>query len=242
MNKLPIWAPAAFLLLSCTTLADGDFEGNLVLLPQGCQRTDARICRLGSELRYTSPGGQLVWATDKWTDGNGQSGTTDGASIPEWARPIIGDPYDPSYLKAAIIHDHYCYNENHVRTWRQTHRMFYDALIDLGLGNTKAKIMYYAVYLGGPKWVELVPGEHCGENCIKNAFPNGIRWEGDEFGTSDFQVELKRVRTLIEQNSNISLEELEGRAEAQKPTDFFFARGGTYVPTGPADPKMFPNK
>src|SRR5690606_11635137 len=33
----------------------------------------------------------------------------------------------------------------------------------------KAKIMYSAVYLGGPKWVELVPGQSCGPNCIFDA-------------------------------------------------------------------------
>jgi hypothetical protein len=90
------------------------------------------------------------------------------ATIPSWARPFVGGPFDPSYIKAAVIHDHYC--DRHVRPWRSTHRAFYDALIALGLDTAKAKVMYYAVYLGGPKWVKLIPGKPCGSGiaCINN--------------------------------------------------------------------------
>jgi hypothetical protein len=49
------------------------------------------------------------------------------------------------------FHDHYCYKENHVRGWRQTHKAFYYALNTLGVPALKAKIMYAAVYLGGPE-------------------------------------------------------------------------------------------
>ncbi|MER9503906.1 DUF1353 domain-containing protein [Mesorhizobium sp. M0579] len=238
--KVLIQIFTAFMFSCGTALAGGSFEGSLILLPKDCQKTDKRICRLGAPLRYTSPGGKLVWQADKWTDGNGESGTTDGASIPEWAQRIIGDPYDPSYLKAAIIHDHYCYLENHVRSWRDTDRMFYDALLDLHVAKAKAKIMYYAVYLGGPHWVDLVPGQNCGTNCINNVAPGGVRFEGDQFGGSAFQAELQRVKELVEADDDISVEKLEQRAESQKPGDFFFAHGSTYSPTGPDDPNIHP--
>ena len=117
--------------------------------------------------------------------------------------------------------------------------MFYDAMIDLGVETHKAKVMYYAVYLFGPKWVNLVPGENCGQNCIKNAAPSGVRFEGDQFGTAEFRTELERVKKLVENDKSISVEDLEKRAQAQRPADFFFTHGATYVHTGPDDPNIF---
>lgn len=218
----------------------GEFTGELKLFPEGCQHTNKRICKLKGLLTYKSSENNLVWQTDEWQDGNGESGTTDGASIPGWAQPIIGDPYDPSYLKAAIVHDHYCYEENHVRSWRETHRMFYDALVDLGVDIRKAKIMYFAVYLGGPRWVKLVPGENCGDNCIKNVLPSGERWEGDRFGSQKFKDALGAFQTIINNNPNITLDEIESFAKRTEPDSFFFKYGDSYVPQGPTDPNAFP--
>jgi hypothetical protein len=218
----------------------GEFTGELKLVPEGCQHTNTRICKLKGLLTYKSSQNGLVWQTDEWEDENGESGTTDGASIPGWAQPIIGDPYDPSYLKAAIVHDHYCYKENHVRSWRETHRMFYDALVDLGVGIRKAKIMYFAVYFGGPRWVKLVPGENCGANCIKNVLPSGERWEGDRFGSKKFKDALGAIQATIDENPNITLDEIEAFAQRMEPDSFFFKHGNSYVPQGPIDPNAFP--
>lgn len=175
----------ALLVATVSTLSSpilaGSFIGDPVLFPNGCQLIanqddHDKKCRLKGELTYISSRNNLVWQTDEWKNGNGNkifSGLTDGASIPSWARKIIGDKYDKSYLKAAIVHDHYCYVENHVRTWQETHKMFYDALIDLKVDKTKAKAMYFAVYIGGPKWGrdEIVAGETCsgdyGSRCSK---------------------------------------------------------------------------
>lgn len=218
----------------------GEFTGDLVLYPEGCQKSDARICKLGSELTYKSSTDNLVWQTDAWRDGNGESGTTDGASIPGWAQSIIGDPYDESYLKAAIVHDHYCYDENHVRTWRKTHRMFYDALIDLGVSTIKAKTMYFAVYLFGPHWVDIVPGENCGHNCVKNVAPTGVRWEGDSFSNSESLKHINKMKEALEANPDLSLEDIENKAKEIKPNYFFFKYGATYTPTGENDSNIKP--
>lgn len=134
--------------------ASADFSGDFRLEPPGCQTTGA--CKLSYDLRYTDPGGMAWLAAAK--------NITDGASIPRWAQPFVGSPFDPSYLKAAVVHDHYC--DRRVRSWRATHRMFYDAMLSQGVPVAKAKLMYYAVYLGGPKWVRLVPGLRCGPNCV----------------------------------------------------------------------------
>ncbi|UYZ60194.1 DUF1353 domain-containing protein [Hymenobacter latericus] len=89
---------------------------------------------------------------------------TDGASIPKPALAIIGDRYDDPYVGAALVHDAYCSSENnkgasfHKASWRQVHRMFYDACVAGGTNPVKAKIMYAAVWLFGPRWEFPTPG------------------------------------------------------------------------------------
>lgn len=83
---------------------------------------------------------------------------TDGASIPKIFVPVIGAPRSPQFANAAALHDAYCGIGNekgpnfHTADWAATHRMFYDALRVGGTGEIRAKIMFAAVYLGGPRW------------------------------------------------------------------------------------------
>lgn len=83
---------------------------------------------------------------------------TDGASIPPIFVRTIGDPKSREFINAATIHDAYCGvgNENgtyfQAATWPKVHRMFYDALRVGGTPKVKAKIMFAAVYIGGPRW------------------------------------------------------------------------------------------
>ncbi len=87
-----------------------------------------------------------------------ESTLTDGASIPPIFVPIIGFPNSPEFANAAVLHDAYCGIGNergqryHSTTWQKTHRMFYDALRVGGTSEIKSKIMFAAVYLGGPRW------------------------------------------------------------------------------------------
>lgn len=227
-------------LLTATPASADWFKGNLVLTPPDCQKLPGYACRLAEPLRYHSSDTGLTWQADKWQDGNGQSGTTDGASIPFWAQKIIGDPYDEAYLKAAVIHDHYCYEENHVRTWRQTHRMFYTALRHLGLTEAKAKVMYFAVYLAGPKWVKIVAGEDCGENCVKNLPYSGIRLDSDRFDDQELQAQISAMDMRLSAGDDLSLEELEAAAERADTDDFFYKNGDTYEAKGAGDVEVIP--
>ncbi len=83
---------------------------------------------------------------------------TDGASIPPLFVPLLGDPRSKEFMNAATVHDSYCAESNrnnpyyHAAPWQDVHRMFYDALLVSGTPSLKAKIMYAAVYLGGPRW------------------------------------------------------------------------------------------
>ena len=80
---------------------------------------------------------------------------TDGASIP---KVFSHDRRKTIFINAAAMHDAYCgFGNDHIdqyksRNWEDVHRMFYDALIVNGTPRLKAKIMFAAVYLGGPRW------------------------------------------------------------------------------------------
>ncbi|TNF19705.1 MAG: DUF1353 domain-containing protein [Rhodobacteraceae bacterium] len=95
--------------------------------------------------------------------GNGRwvapAGTlTDGASIPRIFISVIGDPRSREFANAAALHDAYCgvgnedLPEYHSRDWRAVHRMFHDGLRVGGTDEIRAKIMFAAVWLGGPRW------------------------------------------------------------------------------------------
>ncbi|GAB1480729.1 hypothetical protein MASR2M74_33120 [Paracoccaceae bacterium] len=100
-------------------------------------------------------------------DGEGRgwtapSGTlTDGASIPQIFVPVVGDPRSREFANAAAMHDAWCGigNEDgavyHKATWQEVHRMFYDSLIVGGTDDLRAKVMFAAVWLGGPRWAPV---------------------------------------------------------------------------------------
>ncbi|MBT54486.1 MAG: hypothetical protein CMF72_13940 [Mameliella sp.] len=83
---------------------------------------------------------------------------TDGASIPKIFVAIVGDPTAPEFINAAAVHDAYCGVGNETGTmfhrakWEDVHVMFYDGLIVGGTPEIRAKIMFAAVWLGGPRW------------------------------------------------------------------------------------------
>lgn len=113
MRYLNALLMAMFIPLSSLVWA-GQFVGNPVLYPEGCQqivdqKKNEQKCKIKGILTYISSRDNLTWQVEEWKDGNLKSGLTDGASIPSWVQPIVGSRYDQSYLKAAIIHDHYCY-------------------------------------------------------------------------------------------------------------------------------------
>jgi Protein of unknown function (DUF1353) len=78
--------------------------------------------------------------------------TTDGASIPRELWTIVGSPFTGKYVGAAVIHDVGC--DSHKYSWQTTHRMFYDAMMAEGVSENYAKLLYWGVRLGGPKWQE----------------------------------------------------------------------------------------
>jgi Protein of unknown function (DUF1353) len=216
ISKSVLFMTLASLPFAASALAG--FSGSLVFTPKGCEKTGH--CSLTYDLKYRDPNG-IEWQADA-------KDKTDGASIPKWAQPIIGKPFDKRFTKAAAIHDHYC--DRHVRPWRQTHRVFYDALIDTGVSTAHAKIMYYGVYLGGPKWTTLIKGKPCGSDVCVNVAPQIVlRQREAAYDAAGFQGELAAAKKLIKAKPDISLEELEKLAQTQRPGDFFYAHGDTVL-------------
>lgn len=97
-----------------------------------------------------------IWVAPKGT-------LTDGASIPPVFVVMVGPPTSDEFINAAAIHDAYCGIGNdslaqyHSDTWQNVHRVFYDALRVGGTPPKKAKIMFAAVYIGGPRWTSTRP-------------------------------------------------------------------------------------
>lgn len=86
---------------------------------------------------------------------------TDGATIPRWALSVVGDRMDVSYRNAALIHDAYCQGglngsgaSYHKDKWQNVHRMFYEACVANGVEPSRARLMFSAVWMGGPRWDE----------------------------------------------------------------------------------------
>jgi Protein of unknown function (DUF1353) len=223
MNK--IWFTAACMMgVLRMTSAQAEFIGNLEFTPAACEQSG--MCVIKTDFRYKDPNG-VEWLTKA-------GDKTDGATIPTWAQPFIGQPFDKMFIKAAVIHDHYC--DRHVRPWRKTHRVFYDALMETGVGIAKGKLMYYAVYLAGPKWVELMPGKPCGHNCLFkveiDALVGGkeagklVLTRRSQYDDPEFPGELREVEKLIaDQGDKVDLRYLEQRAQRKRPNDYFYLRG-----------------
>ena len=110
------------------TMARAEFVGDLEFIPTGCEATG--ICAIKSDFEYKDPAA-LRWQT-KAQD------KTDGASAV--TQRFVGALFTKEFIKAAVIHDHYC--DCHVRTWRQTYRLSYDALIESGVSTPTAKLLY----------------------------------------------------------------------------------------------------
>jgi hypothetical protein len=116
----------------------GHFVGRLILSPE--------------------PGGSSMRLLEGFTFIDSSGGTwdapagtiTDGASIPQAAKSLVGGSWDGPYRYAAVIHDVACVRQN--RPWELVHLTFYHAMLAANVSPRLAKIMYAAVYHLGPRW------------------------------------------------------------------------------------------
>src|SRR4051812_46435316 len=75
----------------------------------------------------------------KWEADSGD--VIDGASIPElvWSH-VVGTPFIGDYRRASVVHDVAC--DHFIKTSREAHRMFYEAMIADGTPKDKALLFY----------------------------------------------------------------------------------------------------
>ncbi len=123
---------------------------NLFVPPECNKKPHANGYELTEPFAYFDPNGK------QWTAPRGT--ITDGTSIPEPLIPFFVSKFENEFFPAAIVHDAYCSVENqsgsvfHTEPWEDVHKMFYHACLDGGTNEFTAKIMYAAMYLGGPAW------------------------------------------------------------------------------------------
>lgn len=114
-------------------------------LPQTEWLPNGRDFRLLQDFIFTDSNG-LEWKAE-------QGDTPDGSSIPRLFWSMVGSPVVGKHRNASIVHDKYCVlGAKSGRTHKQVHKMYYHACLCAGVGKFKAKMMYYAIKAGGPKW------------------------------------------------------------------------------------------
>lgn len=132
-SALAAFAPAPTAMANEFGAFSGEFVGRFIR--EG-------VAVVEEPLTFTAASGE-TWTALKGTE-------VDGASIPRPLWSIVGSPFTGGYLRAAIIHDHYCVTKE--RDWRATHYVFYLACRADGLSAAFAKLLYIAVMKFGPRW------------------------------------------------------------------------------------------
>ena len=144
----------------------------------------------------------------KWVAPKGT--LTDGASVPRLALPITGGQWDVHFLKAAVVHDAYCQEENKTRSpeqyrkkpWKAVHKMFYEASIAGGSPQLLANLMYAAVYLAGPKWddPEREKLEGVSDEALRRAFTGSAEWiEQNNPTVEEIEADIDRREPLVQE-------------------------------------------
>jgi hypothetical protein len=166
--RLPVLALLTALYLGVPAFAQPDipdgevpvqFHGRLV----GEFLDDGRRIKLLMPYSYTDPAGE-TWTVPAET-------IVDGASIPQPFWSVIGGPLEGRYRNASVVHDFYC--DEKTRPWQAVHRVFFDAMLESGVDELQAKVMYYAVYMFGPRW-EMVESRGVSLECADGSCTSAI--------------------------------------------------------------------
>ncbi len=164
--------PLAILLFLCTwtCLAQDNKFGRYIGRVVAAWNPDNRTMTLEEDFGYVDPNG-VEWISPKGSK-------VDGASIPRFAWAIVGGPFEGHYRNASVIHDVAC--EAKSRPWQQVHRAFYTGMLASGVDPLKAKVMYGAVYHGGPRWNRTLdfraPYKTANEYAVQRA-ASGALWD-----------------------------------------------------------------
>jgi hypothetical protein len=194
LDHLPIPIAVMLVVSGCgadtSLVTPGQFSADRVSVEM---LADGRNMTLLEPFAYTDSAG-LVWTTPKGF-------TVDGATIPRVFWSVVGGPYEGKFRFASVIHDRYCRDDHGGRTWRATHRVFYEACIAGGTDPQQAKIMYAAIYHFGPRWGTEVKADEL--PALTDA-PRGAR-----AAQTPQRIDMERMRAVIESDPKISPHEIE---------------------------------
>jgi Protein of unknown function (DUF1353) len=196
-----ILAVAGCLLGSTLVLANagGKFEGRLITE----WLDDGRNMKLLGAFRYLSPD-RLKWEVPEGT-------VVNGASIPQFLWSFIGSPFGDKYRKASVIHDYYC--ESRTRESGRVHKVFYEAMLDAGVNEAKAWILYEAVRRFGPRWTmpeptcQRVNGRIDFSKCTRNSLTSKPEVTQPKAGEADIQEFLRKMKSSKYPDAARQLEE-----------------------------------
>lgn len=138
-------APLMLLLHCAPVSAQGKFTGR-VAVEWLTGETPERNMKLLEPFTFTDVTGKR-WHVPAGT-------VVNGASIPRAFWSLVGSPFTGNYRRASVVHDHYCGTKD--EPWRAVHKMFYNAMVAGGVDALEAKLLYSAVYGGGPRWETIV--------------------------------------------------------------------------------------
>jgi hypothetical protein len=142
----------ASLILSAVApcaIAESGFEGKLIVEDVASEYVNVGKYDPGhTEFRLVEDYAYVAADGRKWVVPKGT--VVNGASIPKAFWSVVGGPWSGEYRNATVLHDYMCETRNESSDF--THRLFYEALRANGVSLALAKIMYYAVREGGPKW------------------------------------------------------------------------------------------
>jgi tetratricopeptide (TPR) repeat protein len=191
------------LALSCifgfTSSCNGDSKGQFT--PDEIQlKTQGEFMELQSDRLIFRDTNGNEWVAPKGT-------LTDGASVPRLALPITDDRFNRTFLKAAVVHDAYCQEDNQTRTpnqyrkkpWKAVHRMFYDGMLAGKTNLPTAQIMYAAVYLLGPRWDDpLRDLRQVSKGNLTRGFTGAKQWiERNQPTVAQLEAEIERREPVL---------------------------------------------
>ncbi len=164
------------------------FVGVLELGPKGCETVE--LCTVQNDFAYVDRHG-VGWKVNSGFK-------TDGASIPRWAQWFAGEPFEPDYLQAAVLHDWYSKSVRPVYGWLQTQRMFREVLLQSGVSLGKANLLYGGVLAGSGKWIWRKEGRVCdlgaGVVCLQEVGRFELQREAASFGSIEHDQVLEQLK------------------------------------------------
>lgn len=198
----PIWPERASVALAEAVVGAVESYGGFIDSPPLMEwLDDGRHMRLKKPFSYVEDAGR-VWSVPA-------EAVVDGASIPRVFWSLIGGPFEGLYRNASVVHDYYC--DTGTRPWRDTHRVFYEAMRCSGVGSIRAKTMYYAVYRFGPRWAigPSAVAESFGVASTASPVPAPLPVE--QFDAASFEADARLILS-----GDLDIHEIEFLAERRR--------------------------